>query len=455
MKQSKDSEELTRVGPGTTMGNFMRQYWIPAARSSELASDGTPLRIMLLGEKLVAFRDTDGRVGVMDHQCPHRNASLVLGRNEEGGIRCIYHGWKFDVDGNCVDMPSVPAGQDFKDKVKARAYPTTERAGLLWVYMGARKTPPPFPAIEAALLPEEELEITFIHRDCNWLQSLEGDIDTSHFGFLHVGSVMPEHLAEDNPLRHTVTHRAPSSYLVADADWGTTYGAHRDAPGGQTYWRMANFMFPFWTQVPQADFSDNVDARAWVPLDDGHTMFIRLFRVKRANPAIVARDVDGNVVPGLVEAVDYLPNTTDWLGRWRPTGNASNDWEIDREAQCSGRIYSGISVIHMQDQAVTESMGVITDHSREHLGPGDQMIARTRRRLQRAAKALRDEGALPPGVEEPRIFLEARSGFFVSASRDDWRSQYQAQLAKAQRPGLSLLDDGSAAAKPEPVADAA
>ncbi|RYF56458.1 MAG: hypothetical protein EOO29_52495 [Comamonadaceae bacterium] len=212
----KDSQDLTHVGPGTVMGNFMRQYWIPAAQSSELAADGTPMRLLLLGEKLVAFRDSDGRIGVMDHLCPHRNASLVLGRNEEGGIRCIYHGWKFDVTGQCVDMPSVPASQCFKEKVKAHAYKAVDRAGIVWVYMGPRQdAPPPLPMVEATLLPQEEVEISFMMRNCNWMQSLEGDIDTSHFGFLHVGHLDPDDVPEGHPLEHTAGERAPE-YHVRD-----------------------------------------------------------------------------------------------------------------------------------------------------------------------------------------------------------------------------------------------
>jgi len=447
MSATNEAVDILRVGPGTAMGGLMRQYWIPAAMSKELQADGAPMRLMLLGEKLIAFRDSAGRVGVMDHRCPHRCASLFLARNEDNGIRCIYHGWKFDVEGNCIDMPSVSPEQDFKDQVKAKVYPSVERAGLLWVYMGERKTPPPFPLIEAALLPEEELEISFIQRDCNWLQSLEGDIDTSHFGFLHVGSIEPHHLAPDNPLRHTVAQRAPA-YHVSDAEWGTTYGAYREAPGGMTYWRMANFMFPFWTQVPQADFADNVDARAWVPLDDTHTMFIRLFRKNRAALPIIATDRDGKVIPGLEEPVNFQPDSTEWLGRFRPTGNERNDWELDRQVQRSGGVFSGISVIHMQDQAVTESMGELTDHSLEHLGPGDQMIARTRRRLQIAARGLAQDGTIPPGVDDSAIYLEARSGFFVSNSKDDWRGQYRQQLAAAVRPGLQALGEASA---PDPV----
>ena len=190
MTKATDGLELTRVGPGTVMGDLMRCYWIPALMSSELVRDGAPVRLMLLGEKLIAFRDSAGRVGVMDHRCPHRCASLFLGRNEEGGLRCIYHGWKFDVAGNCLDMPSLPP-PGFKEKVKARAYKVVERAGVVWVYMGARAEAPPLPAFEILDLPEDEIRVSFIQRDCNYLQALEGEIDTSHFGFLHAGHVDP------------------------------------------------------------------------------------------------------------------------------------------------------------------------------------------------------------------------------------------------------------------------
>src|SRR3954470_2776450 len=149
MSKATDGIELTRVGPGTMMGDLMRCYWIPALMSSELVRDGAPVRLMLLGEKLIAFRDSVGRVGVMDHRCPHRCASLFLGRNEANGLRCIYHGWKYDVEGNCDALPSVPAHQDFKAKVRAKAYQVTERAGIVWVYMGAAAKVPPFPEIEA------------------------------------------------------------------------------------------------------------------------------------------------------------------------------------------------------------------------------------------------------------------------------------------------------------------
>ena len=188
MTTAREGEELTSVGRGTVMGELMRCYWIPALMSSEIVRNGPPLRLMLLGEKLIAFRGSDGRVGVMDHRCPHRGASLFLGRNEEGGLRCIYHGWKFDVAGDCLDMPSVPP-PDFKQKVKARAYRTVERAGVIWVYLGNRAEAPPLPAFEVFDVPEQEIRVSFIQRDCNYLQALEGEIDTSHFGFLHAGHV--------------------------------------------------------------------------------------------------------------------------------------------------------------------------------------------------------------------------------------------------------------------------
>src|SRR6266849_4237244 len=170
MLSKADNDALTRVGPGTLMGNLMRQYWLPALLSRELAAvDSDPVRVMLLGEKLIAFRDTKGQVGLLANHCPHRGASLFFGRNEESGLRCVYHGWKFSADGTCVDMPNEPAESDFKTKVKAVAYPTRERNGLVWAYMGPREAPPPLPDLEANNLAEGEYSINAIQRECNYL----------------------------------------------------------------------------------------------------------------------------------------------------------------------------------------------------------------------------------------------------------------------------------------------
>jgi phthalate 4,5-dioxygenase len=429
MTNAIESEELTRVGPGSAMGELMRQYWIPAARSSEVPRNGDPLRLMLLGEKLIAFRDGTGRLGVMDHRCPHRCASLFYGRNEEGGIRCVYHGWKFDADGNCVDMPNLPLDQDFRQKVKAKAYRVVERAGLIWVYMGTRADAPPLPSIEAALLGQADLQPMFAQRECNWLQALEGDIDTSHFGFLHVGSVRPEQVADDNMLKYQVGNRAPA-FHVTDTDWGTMYCAYRPAEAGKTYWRFAHFGFPFWTWVPQGDITDRVQARAWVPMDDTHTMFISLTWKKMSRMPPLK---NGQSIPGAKPEIDYLPASTDWYGRWRPAANGANDYFIDREAQHNDVIYTGITQIHMQDQAITESMGPIVDHTFEHLAPSDQMITRTRRRLLLAARALRDNGTVPPGVDAPEVYARARSGECV-VQGDDWQAVYEEKLKHVVRP---------------------
>lgn len=285
------------------------------------------------------------------------------------------------------------------------------------------------PEIEATLLPADDVTIMFVQRECNWLQALEGDIDTSHFGFLHVGSVRPEHVQDDNLLKYQLANRAPA-YQVTDTDWGTMYCAYRPADDGKTYWRFAHFGFPFWTWIPQGDFTDRVQARAWVPMDDTHTMFVSFnWNQQSRSPPLK----DGKPIPGALPVLDYQPNSTDWYGRWRPAANASNDYRIDREAQRNDVIYTGISHIHMQDQAITESMGDIVDHSFEHLAPSDQMITRTRRRLLMAARALRDKATVPPGVNDPGIYMQARSGEAV-LSADDWQAAYRDRLQHVVRP---------------------
>jgi phthalate 4,5-dioxygenase oxygenase subunit len=427
-----NSEMMTRVGPGTVMGDLMRRYWLPALASSELKADGDPVRLLLLGERLIAFRDSSGRVGVMDQRCPHRCASLFFGRNEHDGMRCVYHGWKFDVQGNCVEMPNVQNGEELKAKVKAKAYKVTEQSGLVWVYLGAQDQVPPLPAMEAALIPEGEVNVRFVQRACNWLQALEGDIDTSHFGFLHAGHAAADDFQDDHPMRHTVTNRAPE-YHVADTPWGTSYGAYRQEEDGRMSWRVANFLFPFWTQAPNSDFLTNVGVRGWVPMDDEHTMVVMLSWKKSPGAYTGMPLKNGKPIPGFAPAVDYLPNTTDWYGRWRPQARAENDYEIDREAQRSNEIYTGIRMVFMQDQAVTESMGPITDHSFEHLVPSDQMVARTRRRVLRAALALRQEGVLPPGIADPEAMWGARSGSFHTAAEVPWQEAYRERLKEATR----------------------
>jgi hypothetical protein len=289
-------------------------------------------------------------------------------------------------------------------------------------------------ALEILCLPDAEVGVSCIQRDCNYLQALEGDIDTSHFGFLHAGHVDPDDVPEDHPIYHTLTNRAPE-YHVADTPWGTQYAAYRAAGDGRTSWRFANFLFPFWTQQPQGEFAKHIHARAWVPLDDAHTMFYYLWwktgtSIGRPWPLLKS----GKPMSGDEPNPEFLPNTTDWLGRWRLAANENNDWQIDRGAQHRNVVYAGIRNLYLQDQAITESMGPIVDHSFEHLAPSDQMITRTRRRLLMAARALRDSSTTPPGVQSAEVFRDARSGYFITDDSSTWQEIYAKRLAASVRP---------------------
>ena len=440
MTTAQESQLLVQVGPGTAMGDLMRQYWIPAARSSELLADGDPLRLLLLGEKLIAFRDSSGRIGVLDHRCPHRCASLFFGRNEQDGLRCVYHGWKYDIDGKCVDMPNMSPKEDFKEKVKAKAYKTKERNGLVWVFMGNQESLPPLTQLEPTLLEEGEARIFFTMRECNWLQALEGDIDTSHFSFLHGGSLKIDQVPDDNPGKYQLVDRAPG-YHVSKMDWGTMYGAYRPTEDpDQLYWRVAHFLFPFWTMPPDGDFDNHIVARAWVPMDDTHTMFVHLSWMKNTQGLRVDRN--GDPLPGIVLGMEYLPNQDDWYGRWRLAANGTNNYMIDRKAQRDGDIYTGITGIHLQDQAITESMGPITDHEWEHLAPSDRMITQTRRTLVQTAQAFAKDRKPPPGVKNPDLFLAARSGDFLAHKNVDWMDAYWNRMRSSANPTGRLRTAG-------------
>ena len=189
MLSKQENELLTQVGAGTPMGNLLRRYWVPALFSAQLPkADCPPVRVRLMHEDLVAFRDTDGRLGLIDERCPHRTASLFFGRNEECGLRCVYHGWKFDVDGNCVDMPSEPDGTGFAHKIKINAYPCIERGGVVWTYLGPAELKPAFPELEWTQLPDDYRFATRHVQECNWMQALEGGFDATHLAFLHRGA---------------------------------------------------------------------------------------------------------------------------------------------------------------------------------------------------------------------------------------------------------------------------
>jgi len=426
MLSREDTELLCRVGPGTPMGTLLRQYWIPALVSSELPErDGAPVRVRLLGENLIAFRVTSGRVGLIQNHCPHRGASLFFGRNEEEGLRCVYHGWKWDCEGACVDMPSEPDESTFKTKVRAVAYPCVERNDVIWTYMGPRPTPPPLPDLEPNLRSTGETVVQKALRECNWFQGLEGDIDTSHLGFLHLGAVKPENTKPGSFDYYLVADRAPR-YEVVDTEFGTSYGCYRPAEPDTYYWRIAHFLFPFYTMIPTGVLGMQVLVRAWVPVDDEHVMFwsmavpsTRLGRGATGGATALSSGAQAAAnAGGLAGGHGFLPGTTDWLGRFRLTQNQANDYLIDREAQRT-KSYTGIAGIHQQDQAITESMGPIYDRTQEHLGSSDAMVIRTRRRAIGAAKALRDDGVVPPGVDDPKVY-RYRSGGVILPRNVNW-----------------------------------
>jgi phenylpropionate dioxygenase-like ring-hydroxylating dioxygenase large terminal subunit len=415
MLSQEDNELVTRVGPGTIMGDLMRQYWMPALMSSELpVNDSDPVRVMLLGEQLVAFRDTHGRVGLLRHACPHRRAPLYLGRVEKDGLRCVFHGWKFDVTGACVDMPNEPSESDFKHKIKPAGYPCVEYGGLVWTYMGPRAEPPPLPSFEQFDAPEDERWVRPVQVEANWLQVVEGDLDTVHVGFLHAGHVSPEDVKPGTFLEYSLRNRA-LHYKIVDTDFGYTSGAYRPAGDeNHIYWRIAHFLFPFYAMAPTGVLGLKKSMLFSVPMDDTHTM------------KYFARINDGSFMPPPGELValrgdptTYLSNTTDWFGRWRWSRNKSNDYLIDRAEQRRGDSYTGLPGVATEDRAMSELMGPILDRADEHLGSTDMGVIRLRRRLIAAAKALANEGVTPPGVDQPKVYQQ-RSGGVVLRKDQDW-----------------------------------
>jgi nitrite reductase/ring-hydroxylating ferredoxin subunit len=444
MLSKQDNDILCRVGPGTPMGTLMRQYWVPVFMSNELDTpDCPPQRVRILGEDLIGFRTTSGDVGLIQNACPHRGASLFFGRNEEEGLRCVYHGWKFDVSGACVDMPSEPAESNFKTKVHARAYPTRERNGVVWAYMGTRSRDdlPPLPDIEPNMRPELGLAVEKVMRDCNYMQGLEGDIDTGHLAFLHLGAISPETARPRSFDYYTVADKAPR-YDVVDTEFGTSYGAYRPAEPDTYYWRVAHFLFPFYTMIPTGLLGEQILVRAWVPIDDDHMMFWSF-----AVPSTLSF---GNMIAGQggvpgdrseeelkqpkpilfgSRGMEFLPDESHWLGKFRLVQNRGNDYLIDREAQSKGESYTGIPGIHQQDQAITESMGTIYERTQEHLGTTDAMVIRTRRRLINAAKAHMRDGTVPATVDDPTLY-RYRSGGLILPRSVDWIDATQ-ELRKA------------------------
>jgi phthalate 4,5-dioxygenase oxygenase subunit len=392
MLTKEQNELLVRTDPGTPMGQLFRRYWIPALLAEEIPTpDCPPVRVKLLGEQLIAFRDSNNRIGLLDEFCAHRTASLFFGRNEECGLRCAYHGWKYDIEGNLVDMPSEPEGSRFKDRIKQRAYPCVERAGVIWTYMGPPELPPALPELEWMLLEDNQRFISKRLQESNYLQAMEGGIDSSHVSFAHRFNL------EDDPM-HSGTEG--NKYLkadtrpkfeVAESDGGLVIGARRMADEENYYWRITQWIMPWYTIIPPFGTHNPLGGHAWVPIDDENcwawSWNYHPTRALREDELAAMRAGDGI-------HVKYIPGT------YRPLANKTNEYLIDRQAQAEGKTFSGVAGIAAQDFSLQESMGSICDRTKERLGTSDAAIILARRRLLAAVEELDELDLLPGALPE-------------------------------------------------------
>ena len=374
MLSKEDNERLTRVNKGTPMGDLIRRYWIPAIFSEQInRPDCPPVRVKLLGENLVAFRDSQERVGLLDEHCPHRTASLFFGRNEECGLRCVYHGWKFDIEGKCIDLPSEPMKSPLQRKVKIKAYPCVEHGVIVWSYMGPPKLKPPPPDFEWARLPSSFRLMSRQIMECNWLQGIEGGFDSSHLAFLHGGVVEGD-----------ITLR-PSIYEVIPTDYGFVAGSGRQRLDDLIFWSANVMIMPFQKSIASVP----VGVHLWVPMDDEHTMqyVIDFLPHRPLTDGDIARETSWNGI-----------HSENISGTDKPIRNKDNDYLIDRSLQASGKSYTGIKGLGTQDNGIQESMGPIADRTRERLGTTDAAIINLRKLL---LKALDDheEGVTPLGLD--------------------------------------------------------
>jgi len=390
MLKPEQNDLLTQTGPGTPMGQLFRRYWQPALLSEELAlADGAPVRLQLLSERMIAFRDSAGRLGVIDEFCAHRGVSLWFGRNEEGGIRCPYHGWKYDVNGQCLEVPSESPESGFCNRVKLKSYPLVERGGVIWIYMGPPELQPALPEWEFATVAANQSFTSKRLQECNWLQAMEGGIDSSHVSFLHSGALHSDPLFKGAKGNQYNQNDKRPVFDVVPSDGGLYVGARRNAEEGNYYWRVTPWVMPSFTMVPPRG-DHPLHGHFWVPIDD-HNNWAWSFDYHPTR-ALSATEVQA-MQDGKGVHVRYVP------GSYRPLQNKDNDYLMDRAAQKAGTAYSGIEGIGMQDASLQESMGAIQDRTRENLVSTDNGIIMARQRLMKAARALADKGTPPPGLD--------------------------------------------------------
>jgi len=411
MLKREDNERLVRVGPGKPAGELFRRYWQPVLLSQELPErDGAPLRVRLLGEDLIAFRDTSGRIGLVEAFCPHRRAPMFSGRNEECGLRCVYHGWKFDVDGRCVDLPSEPEDSTLKDKVRIVAYPTAEKGGVIWAYLGPRESIPPPPDYEWMRAPETHRHVSKTYEECNYLQALEGGLDTTHSSFLH-----NNRMGSKSELRQR--DRAPR-LEVFPSDYGYYYVSHRKAGPDGTYVRIYHYVMPAQqmrgsvTADPGSNELSTLHGHLWVPIDDEHTWVFNW---------LCAYDESVPMTPEYKEYSErhYGRSKDDLIpGTYRLKRNKSNEYMLDRAMQRTSN-YTGIMGVNTQDYALQEGMGPIVDRSLEHLGTSDRAIIQMRQLLLEATRDV-EAGRRPKGAD-PQSYRHVRPHDGLVPPGADWR----------------------------------
>lgn len=424
MLSHEDNETLVRVGPGTGMGQLMRQYWIPFLGASEVVKDGQPHRVRLLGEDLVAFRDSAGQVGLVDHACPHRGAPMVFGRNQEQGLSCVYHGWKFDVTGQCKDMPAEPANSPMCQRMKIKAYPVQERNGLLWAYLGPNAdTPPPLPELEFNMVPESHCVLTFRVQECNWLQALEGEIDSAHAAILHGwrnnSTISQWRQAED---------LAPTFECVQH-DAGVSIAARRKIGQDQNYIRVNQYLMPFWTLVPPQKQYPELSGHAWVPIDDHHTLAI-MFSYTPDQPFYEkTRQLFNEGYKGRETghhsraAYETRPPTVPYHRYWSRY-NRANAYTYTYE--------DGMPGLWLEDAACQSGVAPIYDRSKENLGTSDTGIARVRRMLLDAVKK-QATGVAPPSALQANLFMKRAISITTAADarwQDVGQEFMQAEMGK-------------------------
>jgi phthalate 4,5-dioxygenase oxygenase subunit len=381
------NELLTRFGRGAPMGEMLREYWAPIARSAALEADGAPVRVKLLSERYVAWRTSDGRVVVFDEACPHRGASLALARNEDNALRCLFHGWKIDATGQVLETPceSEDKRAAFAASQRVRSYPVREAGRLVWVYVGKKEAPPPFPHFDFMDLPDSHIEVRRAVVPYNWLQGLEAHLDSAHLGILHASSAgsanwrdKPSGAARDIAI--ATMHTSPRIEMDL-MPYGLREGALRPLPDETVYARIRQVVLPYFVFIPFGPDTYR-SWRASVPIDDEtNAEWYMLYHMKRP---MTAEDCEQQWIGAAADPDNFAANL----------GTPENMWHQDRAAMKEGHFTGLMRCVPFEDFIVQASMGSRVDRNREHLAPSDAIIVHTRRMLQEALANFRRDASL-------------------------------------------------------------